>query len=258
MMPASMDASIAAAPSEGPTRRSEMAVSSRGSAPPWMRAARSFASVEVKLPVIAVEDDRDAAFRVAGRVAGGRAGDVGPGVATRPVEVDGDDPLDALVALDGAGPGDLLALDDRGADLEGVALVGRQDEVVLLAGLGVRLGRREHLVDGQLGRGADLLLGLLRLLVTGDAGQLDEDAVLALAHERGLGDTEGVDAAAEHLQGLVDVLRARGRLLGALGLEHELRTAPEIETQVRLDVERERRAPGQEAEHEDEANPHTT
>ena len=58
MMPASMDASIAAAPSEGPTRRSEMAVSSRGSAPPWMRAARSFASVEVKLPVMSVEPPR--------------------------------------------------------------------------------------------------------------------------------------------------------------------------------------------------------
>jgi hypothetical protein len=113
-------------------------------------------------------------------------------------------------------------------------------------------------VDGQLGGGADALLGLLRLLVVGDAGQLDEDPVLALADERGLGDTEGVHAAAEHLEGLVDVLRGGRGLLGALGLEDELRTAAKVETQVGLDVESERSAPGQQAEHEDEANPDTT
>ena len=45
MMPASMEVSIAAAPSEGPTRRSEMAVSSSGSEPPSMSAARSLASL---------------------------------------------------------------------------------------------------------------------------------------------------------------------------------------------------------------------
>ena len=116
----------------------------------------------------------------------------------------------------------------------------------------------DDLVDGQLGGLADPLLGLLRLLVAGDAGQLDEDPVLALADQRGLGDTEGVDAAAEHLERLVDVLRAGRRLLGALGLEDELRAAAEVEAEVGLDVDRERHAPGQEAEDEEEADPDTT
>ena len=70
-----------------------------------------------------------------------------------------------------------------------------------LVGFGVGLGGREDLVDRQLGGGADALLGLLRLLVAGDARQLDEDPVLALAHQRGLGDAEGVHAAAQHLRG---------------------------------------------------------
>ena len=106
--------------------------------------------------------------------------------------------------------------------------------------------------------GADALLGLLRLLVVGDARQLDEDPVLALADQGGLGDTEGVHAAAQDLEGLVDVLGVGRRLLGALRLEDELRAAPEVEAQVGLDVDRQRRAPGQEAEHEDEADPDTT
>ena len=103
-----------------------------------------------------------------------------------------------------------------------------------------------------------LLLGRLRLGVTGDTGQLDEDAVLALADEGRLGDAEGVDAATQDLEGLVDVLRRGGRLLGALGLEDELGAALEVEAEVGLDVDRQRQAPDQEAEHEEEANPHTT
>ena len=91
-----------------------------------------------------------------------------------------------------------------------------------------------------------------------DARQLDEDAVLALAHERGLGDTEGVHATAQHLEGLVDVLRVGRGLLGALRLEDELRAALEVETEVGLDVDRQRQAPAQEAEHEEEADPDTT
>ena len=113
-------------------------------------------------------------------------------------------------------------------------------------------------MDRQLGGGPDAVLGVLRLGVTGDAGQLDEDAVLALSHDRGLGDAEGVDTAAEHLQGLVDVLRVGRGLLGAFGLEDELRAALEVETQVGLDVDRQSQAPDQEAEHEEEPDPDTT
>ena len=43
-----------------------------------------------------------------------------------------------------------------------------------------------------------------------------------------------------------------------LGLEDELCAAPEVQAQVGLDVESERRATGQEAEDEDEADPDTT
>ena len=99
---------------------------------------------------------------------------------------------------------------------------------------------------------------VLRLGVAGDTGQLDEDAVLALAHERGLRDAEGVHAAAQHLEGLVDVLRVGRGLLRALRLEDELRAALEVETEVGLDVDRQRQAPDQEAEHEEEPDPDTT
>ena len=58
MMPASTDWSIAASPSEGPTRREEMAVSSSGSEPPSISAARSLDSLALKLPVMSVEPPR--------------------------------------------------------------------------------------------------------------------------------------------------------------------------------------------------------
>ena len=54
MMPASIEASMASSPRVGPTRRSEMSSSSRGSAPPSMRAERSLAVWRVKSPVMSV------------------------------------------------------------------------------------------------------------------------------------------------------------------------------------------------------------
>ena len=283
MMPASIEASMAAAPSEGPTRRSEIAVSSSGSAPPSISAARSLDSVEVKLPVMSVEPplmptsqptsaltsgeemtspSRTIAMRRLGSPDGLHAAlpvmsaQVSAALA---VEVDRHDPLDALVALDGARAGDLLALDDRGADLD-ACRPGRTGRTWLsfLAGLGVGLGGADDLVDRQLGGLADPLLGLLGLLVVGDAGQLDEDPVLALAGQRGLGDAEGVDAAAEHLEGLVDVLGLAGVCSVPSASKTNCAPPREVEAQVGLDVDRERRAPGQEAEDEDEADPDTT
>ena len=161
--------------------------------------------------------------------------------------------LEALVTLDGVRAGDVLTGEDGRPDLEVVALVAGQDLVALLAGLGVgALDGADHGVGRQLGGPADLLLGGLRLLVVGHAGQLDEDAVLALARPARLGDTEGVHPTAEHLEGLVDVIGFGRRLLGALGLEHELGAAPEVETEVGLLVEGQDHAPGQQAEHEEE------
>ena len=54
MMPASMDASIAASPSVAPTVRCSMTSTGTGSAPPLMRTARSSAWAWVKLPVMLV------------------------------------------------------------------------------------------------------------------------------------------------------------------------------------------------------------
>ncbi len=54
MMPASIEASMASSPRVGPTRRSEISSSSRGSAPPSMRADRSLAVASVKSPVMSV------------------------------------------------------------------------------------------------------------------------------------------------------------------------------------------------------------
>ena len=62
MMPALMEASIAASPRVGPTRRSEITSTWSGSAPPSISSARSLASAAVKLPVMSVAaGDADAA-----------------------------------------------------------------------------------------------------------------------------------------------------------------------------------------------------
>ena len=55
MMPASMEASMAAAPSVGPTVRCSMISTGTGSAPPLMRTASSSAVAWVKSPLIWVE-----------------------------------------------------------------------------------------------------------------------------------------------------------------------------------------------------------
>ena len=115
-----------------------------------------------------------------------------------------------------------------------------------LVGFGLGLGGREDLVDRQLGGGADALLGLLRLLVAGDARQLDEDAVLALAHERRLGDAEGVHAAAEHLR----VLSTFSALAGVCSVPSAWKTncAPPLRSRPRLGLtligQRQRTRPG--------------
>ena len=69
-----------------------------------------------------------------------------------------------------------------------------------------------------------------------------------------LGDAEGVDAAAQHLDGLVDVGRGGLGRLGVIGLEHELRAAAQVEAEVGLDAQRDGEHTRQEAEDEEEAN----
>ena len=101
----------------------------------------------------------------------------------------------------------------------------------------------------------------LRPLTTTGRGKLVRsgvDAVVALAHHGRLGDTEGVDAALEDVDGLVDVLGVGRRLLGALRLEDELRPTPEVEPELRLLVEGQGQAPAEKAEHEEEPDEDTT
>ena len=124
-----------------------------------------------------------------------------------------------------------------------------QDLVALLAGLGVRAGRCAM---------TSWMVSLAVLPIRSSASWASSSLVTPGSSTRirfspwrtsvGLGDTEGVDAAAQHLEGLVDVLGVGGRLLGALGLEDELRAAAEVEAEVGLDVDGERQAPDQEAE----------
>ena len=107
-------------------------------------------------------------------------------------------------------------------------------------------------MHGQLGGAADVLgLPAPRVL---HAGQLDEDPVLALAGQRRLGDTEGVDAAAEHLDGPVDGSALALTSAGVLGLEDELGAAAEVQAEAWLLVQREGDTADEQAEDEQETD----
>ncbi len=109
-------------------------------------------------------------------------------------------------------------------------------------------------MHAELGGLTDPLLGLLRLFVAGHTGQLDQDPVGALADQRGLGDTEGIDTTAQDFDGLVDVLGRRLGRFRPLGLEDELRATTEIEAQIGLRGQREGQAPAEKTEDEEKTN----
>ena len=198
MMPALTEALIAASPSGGPTRRSEIAV-------------------ELERQRAALDQEREVLGLGLGEVTGdvGAAADV---AAARHVSTSGEEmispsrtiamrrlgsPSGSHAALPVSSPNASAPLPLKSmatthstlccgctalaplisspgwprAELEGVALVGGDDLVALLRRLGVGLRLADHRVDGQLGGPADVLLGLRP--GPADAGQLDEDAVLA-------------------------------------------------------------------------------
>ena len=256
-MPAFADASIAASPRVGPTVLEEISSTWSGSAPPSISSARSLAwdSLEAAGDVGAAGDAAAAGHRDVGRgddvvveddgdpprvalLARGLAAELAERLGALAVEVDGDLPADALLGLDGVRAVDLVAGQGRGAELEGLpGLLGGDDQVVLLGRLGVgRGGLADHRVHGQLRGATDDLLGLGRVL---HVGQLDEDAVLPDPGQRGLGDTDGVDPAAEDLDRAVDGLGVRLDVTGVLRLEHDLRPAAEVEAEAWLLVQRE-------------------
>ena len=81
-------------------------------------------------------------------------------------------------------------------------------------------------MERQLGGGADDLLRLLRILL---AGEFDDDAILAGPGQGGLGDTEGVDAAAQDLQRTVGRFGVGRDRFGALRFVRELCATGQVE-----------------------------
>ena len=99
----------------------------------------------------------------------------------------------------------------------------RADEVLL------------EVVELELGGLPDQLGGFLRI---GDAGQLDDDLVVALLADLGLGDAELVDAVPHDVHRAIEVLVGEGLTLGRSGFQHDLEPALEIEAERRALVER--------------------
>ena len=81
----------------------------------------------------------------------------------------------------------------------------------------------------------DQLGGLLRI---GDAGELDDDLVVALLADLGLGDAELVDAVPHDVHRAIEVLVGERVALGRNGFQHHLEPALEIEAERRTLVER--------------------
>ncbi len=85
-------------------------------------------------------------------------------------------------------------------------------------------------MEAELGGLPDHLGGLAGVL---DPRQLDDDAPLAGARQRRLGDAEGVDAAADHLERAVGGLAVGLHPLAVLGLQDDLGAALEVEAEAR-------------------------
>jgi hypothetical protein len=176
---------------------------------------------------LAVEDDRHA---LPGGGVGARGGDeLAPSAAALAVELDVDDPLaEPLLDLTGRGVADAVAVQELGADDDGVAVLVLE-ELLTLGGGGALGGDGRDLVERQLRGLSDHLRGLARIL---DAGKLDDDAVLAGAGEGRLGDAEGVDAPTDDAEGAVGGLGVGLDAFGVTGLEDDLGAALQVETEV--------------------------
>ena len=126
-------------------------------------------------------------------------GDLAEALAAADVEAEIDDRLLRALVEAGLGVGQILALHhhlllDRQLDAGLVDLVERLDRRGVFAGLGDE-------AEFELRRGAENVLQLAGVL---QARHLDQDAVVALALDVRLGGAEGVDAAAQDLDRLLD------------------------------------------------------
>ncbi len=247
MIAASTDASIAASPSVAPTVRCSITSTGTGRAPPLIRIARSSALCWVNCPVIWVADPAPeqssgwtageeitslssriaircppAAFPQARRTSSRHSGPPWPLKATETTHVP--TPSWGSSARGVLHP---VAVQDQRAHQDRLpVLVLHRRGAGGRGGAGLR--RPADHVEPELGGPADhpgRLPGVLH------AGQLDDDPTLAGAGQRGLGDAQGVDAAAEHLERAVGGL-AVGLDPGAvLGLQDDLGAALEVEAE---------------------------
>ena len=282
MMPASMDASMAAAPSVGPTRRSEIAVSSSGSAPPSISAARSLASVEVKLPVMSVEPPRMPTSQPTSSLTSGEEM-TSPSRTIAMRRLGSPDGLQAALPVMSAQV--LPPLPLKSIATTHSTLCSRCTALApLISSPWMTVGPTSSVSPWSDGRTwLSFLAGLASGWAVPITSWMVSLAVLPMRSSASCASSSlvtpgsstrirfspwrtSVDSATPRASTrprstsrvLSTFSALAGRLLGALGLEDELRAAAEVEAQVGLDVDGERHAPDQEAEDEEEADPDTT
>ena len=180
---------------------------------------------------LAVEHDREVVAGVVGRVAGEQ-------VLARGLQGEVDRALARLVRAD-RGRRDLVAREQHTVHGgRGVALRVERLLRQLLAGDGRGLAERDEVEPARRAHEVADLVGVL------DARHLDDDPVVALDHDLGLGDTRLVDAVDDDLAQDVQVIARRRLALGRQHLVLDPQAALQIETQLGLEVVRSYPRPG--------------
>ena len=282
MMPASMEASIAAAPSEGPTRRSEMAFSSSGSEPPSISAASSLESPAVKLPVMSVEPPRMPTSQPTPVLTSGEEM-ILPSRTIAMRRLGSPDGLQAALPVMSAQVSPPLPLKSM-ATTHSTLWSRWTASAPVISSPWMTVGpisSESPWSDGRIsspflvGSASACAVATTSWMVSLAVVPMRSSAFCASASLVTPGSSTrmrfspwrtSVDSATPRASTrprstwrvLSTFSALAGRLLGALRLEDELRAALEVETEVGLDVDRQRQAPDQEAEHEEEPDPDTT
>ena len=257
-------ASMAASPRVGPTVRCSTTSTGTGRAPARMSSARSPASSPVKSPVITVwpppmpcsQATEGSTWGLeitwpSSTMATRRVGSPSCWQAASPVsaaqrrppspwKLDRDLPAGLELGVElGAGVPDRVpgeggrAEPQPGAVLVGqhqVSVAGRRGGRGRFAGGG--LGQAQHRVEGELGRPADDLDGLLGVV---DAGQLHDHPPLARALQARLGHPQLVDPVAQHLKGAGHGVAVDLPFGAVLGFEDDLGAAAQVKAELRVD-----------------------
>ena len=155
---------------------------------------------------LAVEHDGDPPRWVSELLAGRLAGQRGPAAAAVALELDRDLPAGLELGVElGAGVPDRVPGQGGRAEPQPAAVLVGQHQVPVAGRRGGRgrfagggPGQAQHRVEGELGRPADDLDGLLGVV---DAGQLHDHPPLPRALQARLGHPQLVDPVAQHLKG---------------------------------------------------------